>query len=95
MVTHESLAQTFQELSGQEYPEEFKAATLIRCSESRLREHPLPTVTEGTSYAHLREANSLFRESAQKLDNRVSAEVPQPDCRFLFSHLEWSSINGG
>ena len=51
VLTYESFVQTFEELSGQKYPEELKAATLIRCSEACLREHLQLTVTEDTSYA--------------------------------------------
>eukprot|EP00435_Cladocopium_sp_Y103_P058050 s196_g20.t1 len=57
VLTYESLVQTFEELSGQVYPEELKAATLIRCSEPRLR-----TVGEGTSYSQLRQAILSFEK---------------------------------
>jgi hypothetical protein len=56
ILSYEALVQQFEELSGQLYPEELKAATLIRCSESRLREHLQLTVGETTSYSQLREA---------------------------------------
>ena len=64
VLTYESLVQTFEELSGQKYPEELKAATLIRCSEARLREHLQLTVTEGTSYIQLREAVLSYEKAA-------------------------------
>ena len=63
VLTYESLVQTVEELSGQKYPEELKAATLIRDSEAPLREHLELTVTEGTSYAHLREAIRNFEKA--------------------------------
>ena len=39
ILSYEALVQQIEELSSQLYPEELKAATLIRCSESRLCEH--------------------------------------------------------
>ena len=65
ILSYEALVQQFEKLSGQLYPEELKAATLIRCSESRLREHLQLTVGETTSYPQLREA-ILGYEKASK-----------------------------
>ena len=65
VLTYESLVQQFEELSGQQYPEELKSATLIRCSESRLREHLQLTVGETTSYGQLREAVLNFDKASK------------------------------
>eukprot|EP00435_Cladocopium_sp_Y103_P020525 s4238_g5.t1 len=65
VLTYEALVQQFEQLSGQTYPEELKAATLIRCSEQRLREHLQLTVGESTSYAQLREAVLGFEKAAK------------------------------
>ena len=56
VLSYEQLVQEFEKLSGTTYPAELKAATLIRCSESRLREHLQLTVKEDTTYAQIREA---------------------------------------
>ena len=65
VLTYESQVQQFEELSGQQYPEELKSATLIRCSESRLREHLQLTVGETTSYGQLREAVLNFDKASK------------------------------
>ena len=65
VLTYESLVQQFEELSGQQYPEELKSATLIRCSESRLREHLQLTVGETSSYGQLREAVLNFDKASK------------------------------
>ena len=56
VLSFEQLVQEFEKLSGTTYPAELKAATLIRCSESRLREHLQLTVKEDATYAQIREA---------------------------------------
>ena len=56
VLSYEQLVQEFEKLSGTTYPAELKAATLIRCSESRLREHLQLTIKEDTTYAQIREA---------------------------------------
>eukprot|EP00435_Cladocopium_sp_Y103_P043647 s2238_g12.t1 len=65
VLLYEALVQQFEQLSGQCYPEELKAATLIRCSEARLREHLQLTVGETTSYSQLREAVLGFEKASK------------------------------
>eukprot|EP00435_Cladocopium_sp_Y103_P025443 s995_g6.t1 len=66
VLMYASLVQTFEELSGQVYPEELKSATLIRCSGSRLREHLQLTVGETTtSYSQLRQAILGFEKASK------------------------------
>ena len=55
ILSYEPLVTQFEELSGATYPEELKVATLIRCSEAKLREHLQLTVTEDTTYAQLKQ----------------------------------------
>ena len=65
ILNYEALVTQFEELSGQTYPEELKSATLIRCAESKLREHLQLTIGDGTTYGQLREA-ILGYEKASK-----------------------------
>lgn len=65
VFTYEPLVETFEDLSGQKYPEELKAATLIRCSDARLREHLQLTVTEGITYSQLRQTILSYEKAAK------------------------------
>ena len=65
VLSYEQLVQEFEKMSGSTYPQELKSATLIRCSESRLREHLQLTIKESTTYQEIREA-VLFHEQASK-----------------------------
>ena len=65
VLSYEQLAQEFEKMSGTTYPQELKAATLIRCSENRLREHLQLTIKETTTYNEIREA-VLSHEQASK-----------------------------
>eukprot|EP00435_Cladocopium_sp_Y103_P023304 s2901_g5.t1 len=49
VLMYESLVQTFEELSGQTYPEELKAATLIRCSCIEKPLNPVPETSAITN----------------------------------------------
>ena len=65
VLSYEQLVQEFEKMSGTTYPQELKAATLIRCSENRLREHLQLTIKETTTYNQIREA-VLSHEQASK-----------------------------
>ena len=65
VLSYEQLVQEFEKMSGSTYPQELKSATLIRCSESRLREHLQLTIKESTTYQEIREA-VLSHEQASK-----------------------------
>ena len=56
---------SYEKMSGTTYPQELKAATLIRRSENRLREHLQLTIKETTTYNEIREA-VLSHEQASK-----------------------------
>ena len=65
VLSYEQLVQEFEKMSGTTYPQELKAATLIRCSENRVREHLQLTIKETTTYKEIREA-VLSHEQASK-----------------------------
>ena len=56
VLNYEQLVHEFEKISGTTYPSELKSATLIRCSENRLREHLQLTIKESTTYTEIREA---------------------------------------
>ena len=65
ILNYEALVAQFEELSGQTYPDELKSATLIRCTENRLREHLQLTVGDSTSYGQLKEAILNFEKASK------------------------------
>ena len=65
ILNYEALVAQFEELSGQTYPDELKSATLIRCTENRLREHLQLTVGDPTSYGQLKEAILNFEKASK------------------------------
>ena len=71
IVQYERLVQEFETLSSTTYPQELKIATLIRCAESKLREHLTLTITESSSYQNVRET-MLSHEQASKTWNQES-----------------------
>ena len=71
IVQYERLVQEFETLSSSTYPQELKIATLIRCAESKLREHLTLTITESSSYQTVRET-MLSHEQASKTWNQES-----------------------
>ena len=72
IVQYERLVQEFETLGSTTYPhQELKIATLIRCAESKLREHLTLTITESSSYQNLK-ATMLSHEQASKTWNQES-----------------------
>eukprot|EP00435_Cladocopium_sp_Y103_P030748 s1024_g7.t1 len=70
VLLYEALVQQFEQVSGQCYPEELQAATLIRRSEARPREHLQVIVGETTSYAQLRAAALGFEKASESWTQR-------------------------
>ena len=56
VLQYENLVQQYETASGQVYPPDLKAATLIRCSPARLREHLQLSLSDVSTYADVREA---------------------------------------
>ena len=56
ILEYERLVADFEDVSSTKYPEELKSATLLRCSEQRVREYLQLSVSETTSYKDIREA---------------------------------------
>ena len=56
VLQYETLVQQYEAASGQTYPGDLKAATLIRCSPPRLREHLQLSLSDVSTYADVREA---------------------------------------
>ncbi|CAL1141687.1 unnamed protein product [Cladocopium goreaui] len=55
ILAYEQLVAQFEEVSSSSYPSELKIATLVRCSNQKLREHLQLTIGEQTTYAQLKE----------------------------------------
>ena len=55
ILEYEQLIADFEEVSASKYPEELKSATLLRCTEQRVREFLPLSVTDSTSYSDIRE----------------------------------------
>ena len=55
ILAYEQLVAQFEEVSASSYPSELKIATLVRCSNQKLREHLQLTIGEQTTYAQLKE----------------------------------------
>ena len=56
ILEYEQLVSDYELVSGSSYPAELKAATLLRCSEQRVREHLQLTISDSTTYQEIREA---------------------------------------
>lgn len=95
ILMYESLVQQFEELSGQVYPEELKAATLIRCSETRLREHLQLTVGESTSYGQLREAVLSFEKASKSWTTEAVLKSLNPAIENTNSNNNGPCTHGG
>ena len=86
VLSHEQLVQEFEKMSGSTYPQELKSATLIRCSESRLREPLQLTIKESTTHQEIREAvlshehssKTWSQESIMKSLNMKSTDTGGP-----------------
>ena len=61
----EELVAQFEELSGSDYPDELKSATLIRCAEASVRQHLQLTIKDSTTYQEIKDA-ILSHEKASK-----------------------------
>ena len=55
ILEYEQLIVDFEKVSSSKYPEELKSATLLRCTEQRVREFLQLSVTDPTSYSDIRE----------------------------------------
>lgn len=55
VLAYEQLVSQFEGLSATSYPSALKSATIIKCSDAKLREHIQVTVEDTTTYAQLRE----------------------------------------
>ena len=56
VLNYEQLVHELEKISGTTYPAELKSATLVRCSENRLREHLQLTIKDSRTYAEIPEA---------------------------------------
>ena len=65
VLNSEELVAQFEELSGADYSEELKSATLIRCAEASGRQHLQLTIKESTTYKEIKDA-ILSHEKASK-----------------------------
>ena len=66
VLAFEQMVQQFEESSMSNYPDELKAATLIRCCHAKVREYLQLTVTDSTTYGDIREA-ILSHDRASKV----------------------------
>ena len=66
MNDYEQLVQEFEKMSCTTYPQELKSATLIRCSQRRLRKHLQLTITEPTTHSKIREAVLYHEQRARR-----------------------------
>ena len=66
VLAFEQMVEQFEESSQSNYPDELKAATLIRCCHARVREYLQLTVTDSTTYGDIREA-ILSHDRASKV----------------------------
>ena len=55
ILAYEQLVQQFEEISSSVYPAELKIATLVKCSNQKLREYLQLTIGETTTYSQLKE----------------------------------------
>jgi len=60
VLAFEQMVQQFEESSMSNYPDELKAATLIRCCHAKVREYLQLTVTDSTTYGDIREASKVW-----------------------------------
>ena len=65
ILNYEELVAQFEELSGSDYPDELKSATLIRCAEASVRQHLQLTIKDSTTYQEIKDA-ILSHEKASK-----------------------------
>ena len=56
ILEYERLVADFEDVSSSKYPDELKSATLLQCTEQRVREYLQLSVSETTSYKDIREA---------------------------------------
>ena len=62
ILQYEQTVQHFEEASGSTYPEELKAATLIRCCGNKLREHLQLSITETSTYREIRDRITSYEK---------------------------------
>ena len=82
VLQYEALVDQFQELNGTTYPHELKTATLMRCSDQRLREHLQLTIKEDTKYKDIRETLISHEKATQTWSQEAvlkSVQAPKND----------------
>ena len=72
VLQYENLVQQYETASGQNYPGDLKAATLIRCAPSRLREHLQLSLSDVSTYADVREALLSYERVSKSFSQEQS-----------------------
>ena len=82
VLQYENLVQQYESASGQTYPSDLKAATLIRCSPPRLREHLQLSLSDVSTYADVREALLAYeRISKSFFQEQILKQLEAPEGR--------------
>ena len=71
ILQYEQLVGQFEELAATKYPDELKSATLIRCAETKLREHLQLTVRDSTSFAQLKDLILGYEQASRSWNSET------------------------